>query len=293
MSIFNIFKRKKEVKQIVREPSTLFENNCRHGKYNHQVFYKCCNTYVDCYLCHKEKCHEVNRPILLKIRCIHCGCIQSSSNQCKNSECEVKFSDHFCKICTVWSSNTNKSHHCNKCNICYIEPIEKLIHCDTCNICYYKSKINNHRCIKNKNLQDIECQICLEKVNNSHFEVCTPDCGHDIHRKCFNEYKKSCYEQNKLITCCICRKSMIKSKEIEKKFDNLANNWSLSSNQKKWLSYISCNDCEGKSLVKYHPKYRKCLDCNSYNNIEQSIIKDIEEKQNMPIPSAPLLGIVK
>ena len=295
MSIFSrIFKKKENSKSINKiketKSSTLFKNNCKHANYNHQLYFECCNKFVDCSLCHKEQCdyYQTNTPCLLKIRCICCGSTQSSSNQCQNSDCRVKFADNFCKLCSIWSSNENKSYHCHKCKKCYINPKGKLLHCDTCNSCYYENQINTHHC--NMNSMDNECQICMVKTKNSPSRVYLLKCGHIIHHDCFVEYEKSCNEQKKLITCCLCRKLMIYNNEIQKKFDEYAKEWSISSSQKKWSSYISCIDCENKSIVDYHPKYRKCLECNSYNNNELSIIKDIAICKEMVTPSAPPLN---
>ena len=294
MSIFSRFftknKNIESINEIKKTKScTLFENNCRHGNYNHQLYFDCCKKFVDCSLCHKEKCdfYQRNTPVLKKIRCIQCGSTQSSCNKCQNSDCRVQFADNFCRLCCNWTSNENKSYHCYKCKKCYINSKGKLLHCDKCNTCFYEGQINTHHC--NINLTDNECQICMIKVKNSPSKVYLLNCGHSIHHSCYLDYEKSCNEQKKIITCCLCRKSMFYNKEIEKKFDNYAKEWSVSSTQKEWLSYISCNDCGNKSITSYHPKYKKCIECSSYNNIELNIIKDIPVCEEVLQPSAPLL----
>lgn len=292
----NIF-RKKETNTYKNqiEEESLFQNNCRHGDYKHQILFGCCNKYYDCSLCHKENCdfYLLDTPSILKIRCIDCGTTQSTSIQCQNSECRVKFAEDFCKKCCVWSSKGNKSYHCHKCNICYIQIKDKLIHCDTCNSCYYPKTFKNHKCSMNPS--ENKCQICFMKLKETPYDSTLLDCGHSIHDHCLLEYYNSCKKENKLVTCCFCRKSIeIYKEEMEKKIDNLVNNWLVSGEKKNWLSNISCIDCEQKSVVRYHPKYRKCLICKSYNNYEINIIKDNDINQEICsniqiIPSAPPL----
>ena len=284
-NLFN-FNKPKPKTQVKEKSSTQKINHCKHGVYNHQLFYKCCKTYMNCSFCHKEQCDSyLHGPVpLLKLKCKLCQTEQSSGNHCKNDECNVKFADNFCKTCTVWSNSKKKSYHCDKCNKCYINIRTNLVHCDTCNQCYYNNVFDKHKCSMNK--EPHKCQICFEYVINSPKKYYFLECNHVIHNECYNKYHEICQKENKITTCCLCKKTIDQNSENEKKFDQLALSWSVSNEQTNWKSEISCIDCEKKSTIKYHSRYRKCAMCKSYNTYELKIIKEPTQPSPM-LPSAP------
>ena len=241
---------------------------CDHGVYNHQIYLECCKKYFGCCFCHNENNdHITNKHNISHIKCIKCNTIQPVSNNCAN--CNVQFAKKFCKKCYVWSNSTIE--HCNDCNKCYINLTEKIYHCHGCNKCYYKNPFNYHKCSLNQG--DYECQICFEKLKMSNQEYFYLKCNHIIHKKCYNEYLKSCKNNEKLPTCCLCRKLMLPPSNFEKEFDQKLENWKVLECQENWISYFQCNDCEKKNIAKYHPKYIKCIDCKSYNTNNISIVK--------------------
>lgn len=88
------------------------------------------------------------------------------------------------------------------------------------------------------------------------------DCGHSIHRTCFNEYMTSSYK------CPICNKSIV---NMEALFTNLANiirGQPMPEEFEHVKSIILCNDCSAKCTTQYHFLGLRCQICASYNTVE-------------------------
>lgn len=96
----------------------------------------------------------------------------------------------------------------------------------------------------------------------SHKTVIFMDCGHSIHRTCFNEYMASSYK------CPICSKSIV---NMEALFTNLANiirEQPMPEEFENVTSTILCNDCSAKCTTQYHFLGLRCQICRSYNTVE-------------------------
>lgn len=96
----------------------------------------------------------------------------------------------------------------------------------------------------------------------SHKTVIFMDCGHSIHRTCFNEYMASSYK------CPICSKSIV---NMEALFTNLANiirEQPMPEEFENVTSIILCNDCSAKCTTQYHFLGLRCQICRSYNTVE-------------------------
>ena len=127
---------------------------CKHYKYNHKIFLKCCNKYYDCIYCHnQENDHYVKPNNVIKIKCLKCNTSQSPTKKCIN--CDYEFSKYFCSKCNYY--NNKEIHHCDKCNLCYIKNKNDESQCNNCND------------FKNEK----QCQICLEDIKNNKIFNCT------------------------------------------------------------------------------------------------------------------------
>lgn len=96
----------------------------------------------------------------------------------------------------------------------------------------------------------------------SHKTVIFMDCGHSIHRTCFNEYMACSYK------CPICSKSIV---NMEALFTNLANvirEQPMPEEFENVTSTILCNDCSAKCTTQYHWLGLRCQICRSYNTVE-------------------------
>lgn len=130
----------------------------------------------------------------------------------------------------------------------------------TCRACISITQTNNHKCIERAT--DADCPICGENMFASHKTVIFMDCGHSIHRTCFNEYMASSYK------CPICSKSIV---NMEALFTNLANiirEQPMPEEFENVTSTILCNDCSAKCTTKYHFLGLRCQICRSYNTAE-------------------------
>lgn len=88
------------------------------------------------------------------------------------------------------------------------------------------------------------------------------ECGHSIHRACFNQYMASSYK------CPICSKSIV---NMEALFTNLANHiheQPMPEEFRNVRSVISCNDCSAKSSTPFHFLGLRCQICKSFNTAE-------------------------
>ena len=88
------------------------------------------------------------------------------------------------------------------------------------------------------------------------------ECGHSIHRACFNEYMASSYK------CPICSKSIV---NMEALFTNLANimqEQPMPEEYQNVRSVILCNDCSAKCSTQYHFLGLRCQICKSFNTAE-------------------------
>jgi len=238
---------------------------CDHYNYNHQLYFNCCKKFYDCVHCHNKNSTHKSYPMnITKIKCLMCYTIQDPQQNC--TKCKIKFSEYYCSKCKLF--NNSSIYHCNKCNICYINHGKIMKHCDSCNKCYYESIFDIHNCnLKNNN----PCQICLDDVKNSSQYFYTLKCSHNIHVNCYNEYKKKCIENKKIIGCCICKKSINIQKDTERIENIIKNDQKFIENN--WKSDILCYDCYNNSTIDYHSKYLKCIHCNSYNTNQVKILK--------------------
>ena len=250
---------------------TKITKKCIHYNNNLIVYADCCNEYFDCHRCHnEERGHTMNRPYINKIKCINCNEINTPGTHCK--KCSIEFARNFCGLCKIWCSNIKESFHCHKCGKCRIGKAENYFHCDACNICYSNNCKNNHNCKLIINSKKDDCPICLSKIFNND-KISVLRCSHLIHTKCLDELLKSDEGTRKIPTCTICKKSIKDPSNYLWKYDMYLRNSPMSDFYKDWLSEITCNDCNEKSIAPYHINYHKCVKCKSYNTNVLNVIK--------------------
>ena len=259
----------------VREISKIQDKkeNCGHYTSGCKIISKCCGKVFACRICHDSNTqgHEINRYEIEEIICNACKVRQPISNSCVNKECSEygeTFAFYYCNICHLFSDNpASEIYHCEKCNICRICGIgntrNDFVHCDKCGGCVRSRDGDGdvHKCVTDALRND--CCICLENIFLSRDTVVVLPCGHAIHQACFN----SSIQQNKY-TCPLCRKMMIKGEALDmmnKQYDKLIEIYPYSENIS---AQISCNDCEYKGEVAFHPIGLKCGGCGGYNTIK-------------------------
>ncbi|POS79124.1 hypothetical protein DHEL01_v202482 [Diaporthe helianthi] len=201
---------------------------CLHYRRNVKLQCAACEKWYTCRLCHDEaEEHILPRKMTKHMLCMLCGYAQKASDTCVN--CGKAAAQYYCNICKLWSDDVNKP----------------IYHCDDC-----------------ERATDADCPICGENMFASHKTVIFMDCGHSIHRTCFNEYMASSYK------CPICSKSIV---NMEALFTNLANiirEQPMPEEFENVTSTILCNDCSAKCTTKYHFLGLRCQTCHSYNTAE-------------------------
>jgi len=236
---------------------------CDHYKRNCHIIAPCCNKEYACRICHDikedseqmdyKKAHKIDRFKISEILCIKCNTKQKKSNKCIN--CEIQFASYYCEICCLYNDDENKKmSHCDKCGICRIGCKEELYHCDNCGICV-PSKKEDHECFI-KNIHS-NCPVCLEDLFNSVKSARFLKCGHSMHLECLIEYSKTNYK------CPLCNVSMVNVNNI---IENEVNNTPMPE-ELQIDTNILCNDCNKKSIAKFHIVAMKCEHCNSYNTV--------------------------
>jgi hypothetical protein len=190
---------------------------CSHyQKRNYHFKFNCCGIYDPCRRCHIErKSCEPDKITVSEITCSECEKTQEPSESCV--ECGIKFSNSYCKICCIWSEK--EITHCEGCGICRAGNQSEIFHCYTCETCFsLKNSITNepvqHICFEkscssnttNKRIKisckDASCAICDESIFNAQISSFPLDCGHFIHRNCYQKMIQHDYK------CPTCKKSV-------------------------------------------------------------------------------------
>jgi tRNA(Ile2) C34 agmatinyltransferase TiaS len=87
----------------------------------------------------------------------------------------------------------------------------------------------------------------------------TSNCGHSMHKKCYNAYVKNNYR------CPLCYKSLGDMSHTWEYYDQIITEDVLPSDFDNAKAQILCNDCEKKTEAKWHIHGIKCSECGSYN----------------------------
>ena len=91
-------------------------------------------------------------------------------------------------------------------------------------------------------------------------------CGHSIHKKCYEAHMRVSYK------CPICNKSLANMESQFRNLDVAIQTQPMPAEFQDTTAVVLCNDCSGKSTVKYHWLGLKCSICRSYNTVELQIL---------------------
>ena len=238
---------------------------CNHYKRNCLIHCKECNKFYGCRLCHDEnENHKINRFKIEMMKCKLCNTVQKCSQTCIN--CSKEMSKYYCNICHLFANNDNRIiKHCDKCGICRIGDNK---HCDKCNMCFDISIYDTHNCIEETKYND-NCCICQQDLKTSRLHTTILKCNHLVHQECLNQYLKSNQYQ-----CPLCKKSLIDMSNMWTDIENYVNLCQMPDEYKNYKVKVFCNDCEKRSLTKYHFTYNQCQECKGWNTEILETIKN-------------------
>lgn len=237
---------------------------CEHYRRNVKLQCAACERWYTCRFCHDAaQDHVLPRKETKNMLCMLCGCAQRASDTC--IRCGESAAYYYCSICKLWNDDPNKSiYHCNDCGLCRVgQGLGKdFFHCKKCVACI--SMTGLHKCIERS--VDCDCPICGEYMFNSPKPVVFMQCGHSIHRRCFDEHMKTSYK------CPLCNKSCV---NMEYQFHNLDMaivTQPMPLEYRDTRAIVSCNDCSAKSQTAFHWLGLKCSTCNSYNTVQLHLL---------------------
>lgn len=117
-------------------------------------------------------------------RWVWCDSLDSISN--------LKYSifQYTCLKCNLFDDTDKKQYHCDECGICRIGGRQNFFHCAVCNMCLpIQLQIDGHRCVEN--ISRSNCPVCLGAIHTSRIPCHIPDCGHLLHKMCFDQLVNS------------------------------------------------------------------------------------------------------
>lgn len=249
---------------------------CSHKNTKCEFISPCCGIKFKCSKCHdeyfennkiKSNIHCIDTTKIDSIVCEICETIQPISNKC--IVCDIAFSKYYCNICKVFGDSED-NFHCNKCGFCIVGNIKKFVHCDKCGFCVAGNKdafihcdkcgcciekkiYKTHKCMPDR-LSGM-CTICMDSLKNGD-SVFLMRCGHAMHNQCYDAHIKNSYK------CPECSKTIKDMKTVFRQLDDQIKNEPLTNPKSV---NIVCNDCNKKSIIKYHYIGLKCPECKSYN----------------------------
>ncbi|KAJ1503362.1 hypothetical protein HMI54_008153 [Coelomomyces lativittatus] len=253
---------------------------CKHYMRSVKLQSHCCGKWVVCRFCHDEVSdHPIVRQKTKLMMCMRCYHIQPCSQFCTNPNCTVKVSKYYCNECKLWDDDPKKNiYHCPDCGICRIGKGlgQDYFHCKKCNVCMAIGLKDRHKCIE-RNLES-DCPICGEYMFTSTTTVIFMPCGHCIHHKCYQEHIQTSY------TCPTCCKSLGNMTEYFTRIDQALSQHQMPPEYEDNVSFIFCNDCENKSLAKYHFMYHKCTaEIEEVEQIATNVPGTLDEKKTKRI----------
>ncbi|KAH8410295.1 hypothetical protein KR009_010784 [Drosophila setifemur] len=234
---------------------------CAHYKRRAMFVTPCCNKFYKCRFCHDEnETHHFDRKTLTELICSECNTRQTVREQCVN--CKVRFGKYTCLICNLFDDADKKQYHCHGCGICRIGGAENFFHCEVCNMCLpIQLKIDGHRCVEN--ISRSHCPVCLGDIHTSRIPCHIPDCGHLLHKMCFDQLLASGH-----YTCPTCQTSLIDMTALWDYLDDQASRMPVPLKYENQKVHIFCNDCHKTSKTKFHFIGLKCVHCGAYNTTQ-------------------------
>ncbi|XP_012525501.1 RING finger and CHY zinc finger domain-containing protein 1 [Monomorium pharaonis] len=230
---------------------------CEHYKRKSKFVTPCCNKVYTCRFCHDEQeTHTVNRKEVTELICVLCDTRQPVQATCQNCHCQ--FGKYTCLECNLFDDEDKNQYHCDGCGICRVGGRDKFFHCAKCNMCLPIQLQNGHTCIEN--VSHSNCPVCLEDIHTSRIPCHIPDCGHLLHRMCFEELLNSGH-----YACPSCQVSLLDMTDLWKYLDTEVSLTPMPAEYSECKTDILCKDCHEESTVKFHIVGLKCLNCGSYN----------------------------
>jgi len=239
---------------------------CQHYKRNVKIQCAACEKWYTCRLCHDEvEDHTLPRRDTRYMLCMFCQTPQAVGQTCKN--CLREAACYYCAICKLWNNDPHKSvYHCDDCGICRLgKGLGKdFFHCKTCGACMSIQAEMTHKCIEKSTKCD--CPICGEYMFTSNQPVAFMKCGHSIHEACFSEWCNTSYK------CPICSKSIANMETQFRRLDHHIDEQPMPEEYRDNRAYVFCNDCNSRSITKYHWLGLKCSNCHSYNTTQLELL---------------------
>ncbi|XP_034097568.1 probable serine/threonine-protein kinase DDB_G0278665 [Drosophila albomicans] len=234
---------------------------CTHYKRRAMFVTPCCNKFYKCRFCHDEnESHHFDRKTLTELICSECNTRQKVQEQCEN--CGVRFGKYTCLICNLFDDADKQQYHCHGCGICRIGGAHNFFHCEVCNMCLpIQLKIDGHRCVEN--ISRSHCPVCLGDIHTSRIPCHIPDCGHLLHKMCFDQLLASGH-----YTCPTCQTSLIDMTALWEYLDAQALRMPVPLKYENQRVHIFCNDCHKTSKTKFHFIGLKCVHCGAYNTTQ-------------------------
>uniref|UniRef100_A0A1B6EGW8 RING finger and CHY zinc finger domain-containing protein 1 n=1 Tax=Clastoptera arizonana TaxID=38151 RepID=A0A1B6EGW8_9HEMI len=231
---------------------------CQHYRRKARFVTPCCNKIYTCRFCHDEnETHTLNRKEVSELICTKCLKRQKVQLQCE--DCSTRFGNYTCLECKLFDDEDKQQYHCDGCGICRIGGREKFFHCQKCNMCFPVKTQDRHKCVEN--VSQSHCPVCLEDIHTSRIPCYIPDCGHLLHRPCFDALLHSSH-----YTCPSCQTSIIDMTQLWKFLDNEIAVNPMPPEFSNHKVDILCKDCHKYSIVKFHDIGLKCVYCGSYNS---------------------------
>ncbi|XP_067620821.1 putative uncharacterized protein DDB_G0285119 [Eurosta solidaginis] len=234
---------------------------CAHYKRRAMFVTPCCNKFYKCRFCHDEnESHHFDRKTLTELICSECNKRQKVQEQCE--ACGTRFGKYICLVCNLFDDTDKKQYHCNGCGICRIGGAENFFHCGVCDMCLpIRLKIDGHRCVEN--ISRSHCPVCLGDIHTSRIPCHIPDCGHLLHKTCFDQLLNSGH-----YTCPICQTSLIDMTALWEYLDAQAVSLPVPKKYENEQLHIFCNDCHKTSKTKFNFIGLKCMQCDAYNTTQ-------------------------
>ncbi|KAH8377473.1 hypothetical protein KR093_005644, partial [Drosophila rubida] len=234
---------------------------CTHYKRRAMFVTPCCNKFYKCRFCHDEnESHHFDRKTLTELICSECNTRQKVQEQCE--KCGVRFGKYTCLICNLFDDADKQQYHCHGCGICRIGGAHNFFHCEVCNMCLpIQLKIDGHRCVEN--ISRSHCPVCLGDIHTSRIPCHIPDCGHLLHKMCFDQLLASGH-----YTCPTCQTSLIDMTALWEYLDAQALRMPVPLKCENQRVHIFCNDCHKTSKTKFHFIGLKCVHCGAYNTTQ-------------------------
>ncbi|KAK4678524.1 hypothetical protein QC764_308440 [Podospora pseudoanserina] len=249
---------------------------CNHYRRNVKLQCATCERWYTCRMCHDAvEDHVLPRQQTKHMLCMLCGCAQKASDTC--ARCGESAANYYCGICKLWNDDPNKPiYHCSDCGLCRVgQGLGKdFFHCKKCMACI--SMTGEHKCIERS--IDCDCPICGDYLFNSMKTVVFMQCGHSIHKRCFEMHMETSYR------CPICSKSCVNMETQFRNFDLAILAQPMPPEYIDARAIISCNDCSAKSQTTYHWLGLKCSLCNSYNTIQRQLL-NMPNGTNQELPT--------